>query len=73
MRPADAAACLTHVRAPIDETDRRLAVALIDLYAAVCSIEQILEASRLRREAILNLPITADEVREAEAFLRRMQ
>jgi hypothetical protein len=73
MRPSNPDACIAHIRAPIDETDRRLAVALIDLYAAVCSIEQILEASRLRHEAILNLPITADEVREAETFLRRMQ
>lgn len=69
MRPANPDACIAHIRAPIDEADRRLAVALIDLYATVCSIEQIIEAHRLRREAILNLPITADEVRDGESLI----
>lgn len=70
MRPTNAVACIAHIRAPTDETDRQLAVALIDLYAAAAGIEHLREAHRLRREAILNLPITEVEVREAEALLR---
>jgi hypothetical protein len=69
VRPANPAACIAHIRTQISEADHRAACALIDLYAWVRDVAVIGEAHRIRRAGILSLPITADEVREAEEFL----
>jgi hypothetical protein len=69
MRPATAAACIAHIRSQISSADHQLVCALIDQYSDAGSVADIDEAHRIRRAAILNLPIAAGEVREAEAFL----